>query len=191
VTGGEGARLLRLIDALPLDRREHVFTHTSWAPDRASSYERLEFLGDSVLGLVVTDLAYRIYPALPEGQLAKLRAAIVNMQALADVARALGIGELILLGKGEGQSGGHDKASLLADPPEGMAGSPLSTDGKPMGAVALSFPFSQDPVAGTRPIEGMLAAGPATRQAATADTLPKPQEYDLGPAKMAEIATPF
>jgi ribonuclease-3 len=104
--------------------RTTALTHRSYAFEQglATNNERLEFLGDSVLGLVVTDLAYRIYPALPEGQLAKLRAAIVNMQALADVARALGIGELILLGKGEEQSGGHDKASILADALEAVFG---------------------------------------------------------------------
>jgi ribonuclease III len=104
--------------------REAALTHRSYAFEQARGVnnERLEFLGDSVLGLVVTDLAFRTYPDLPEGQLAKLRAAIVNMQALADVARSLGIGELILLGKGEEQSGGHDKASILADALEAIFG---------------------------------------------------------------------
>jgi ribonuclease-3 len=104
--------------------RTTALTHRSYAFEQGLGVnnERLEFLGDSVLGLVVTDLAYRSYPELPEGQLAKLRAAIVNMQALADVARGLGIGELILLGKGEEQSGGHDKASILADGLEAIFG---------------------------------------------------------------------
>jgi len=104
--------------------RATALTHRSYAFERALSTnnERLEFLGDSVLGLVVTDLAFRLYPELPEGQLAKLRAAIVNMQALADVARGLGIGELVLLGKGEEQSGGPDKASILADALEAIFG---------------------------------------------------------------------
>jgi ribonuclease-3 len=104
--------------------RTLALTHRSYAFERALSTnnERLEFLGDSVLGLVVTDLAFRLYPELPEGQLAKLRAAIVNMQALADVARGLGIGELVLLGKGEEQSGGPDKASILADALEAIFG---------------------------------------------------------------------
>jgi len=104
--------------------RETALTHRSYAfeQDLGVNNERLEFLGDSVLGLVVTDLAFRTYPELPEGQLAKLRAAIVNMQALADVARGLGIGSLILLGKGEEQSGGHDKASILADALEAIFG---------------------------------------------------------------------
>jgi ribonuclease-3 len=104
--------------------REVALTHRSFAFENGLEVtnERLEFLGDSVLGLVVTDLAYRSYPALPEGQLAKLRAAVVNMQALADVARGLGIGELVLLGKGEEQSGGRDKASILADSLEAIFG---------------------------------------------------------------------
>src|SRR5206468_7687191 len=84
--------------------------------------ERLEFLGDSVLGLVVTDLAYRMYPGMPEGDLAKLRAAIVNMTALADVARELDLGSVVLLGKGEEQSGGRNKASILADALEAVFG---------------------------------------------------------------------
>src|SRR5207249_3283225 len=90
--------------------------------DLTTTNERLEFLGDSVLGLVVTDLAYRTYPHMPEGQLAKLRAAIVNMTALADVARELDLGSVVLLGKGEELSGGRDKASILADALEAVFG---------------------------------------------------------------------
>lgn len=75
---------------------------------------------------------------------------------------------------------------------QGMSGSPVYIDGKLIGAVALSFPYSKDPIAGIRPIEEMLTAGPAPRQAAsTPQSLPKSVEYDLGPTKMAEIATPF
>jgi ribonuclease III len=104
--------------------REAALTHRSFAFERGLTVtnERLEFLGDSVLGLVVTDLAYREYGDMPEGQLAKLRAAIVNMQALADVARQLDIGALVLLGKGEEQSGGRNKASILADALEAIFG---------------------------------------------------------------------
>ena len=104
--------------------REAALTHRSYAFEqgRTVTNERLEFLGDSVLGLVVTDMAFASYPALPEGQLAKLRAAIVNMQALADVARGLTIGDLVLLGKGEEQSGGRDKSSILADALEAIFG---------------------------------------------------------------------
>ncbi len=77
--------------------------------------ERLEFLGDSVLGIVITDELYRKNPDAQEGQLAKLRAAVVNAKALADVARTLGLGEFLLLGKGEEATGGRDKSSILAD----------------------------------------------------------------------------
>jgi ribonuclease-3 len=104
--------------------REAALTHRSYAFERGTDVtnERLEFLGDSVLGLVVTDMAYREYPGLPEGSLAKLRAAIVNMTALADVARSMGLGEMVLLGKGEEQSGGRDKSSILADALEAVFG---------------------------------------------------------------------
>jgi ribonuclease-3 len=83
----------RLIDALPRERLEHVFTHTSWAPDRASSYERLEFLGDSVLELAIAKELYDRYPDASEGRLAKIRSHVVSRQSCAAVARELGLGE--------------------------------------------------------------------------------------------------
>jgi ribonuclease-3 len=104
--------------------RETALTHRSYAFEHGTetTNERLEFLGDSVLGLVVTDMSYVAYPDLPEGSLAKLRAAIVNMSALADVSRGLGLGDLVLLGRGEELSGGRDKASILADALEAVFG---------------------------------------------------------------------
>lgn len=104
--------------------REAALTHRSFAFEQGLTVtnERLEFLGDSVLGLVVTDMAFAAYPEMPEGALAKLRAAIVNMTALADVARSLGLGDVVLLGKGEEQSGGRDKSSILADALEAVFG---------------------------------------------------------------------
>lgn len=106
------------------DIREAALTHRSYAFEQSSAQtnERLEFLGDAVLGLVVTDLAYRRFPDMPEGDLAKLRAATVNMLTLADVARDLDLGSYILLGKGEEQSGGRDKTSILADAMEAVLG---------------------------------------------------------------------
>ena len=82
---------------------ERALTHRSFAYENANppTNERLEFLGDSVLGLVVTDTLFRGYPNLPEGQLAKLRAAVVQMRALADVARELSLGSYVRLGRGE------------------------------------------------------------------------------------------
>ena len=104
--------------------RAAALTHRSYAFEQelGVNNERLEFLGDAVLGLVVTDMAYNDFPEMPEGELAKLRAAIVNMSALADVARDLGLGGFILLGKGEEMSGGRDKASILADALEAILG---------------------------------------------------------------------
>jgi ribonuclease-3 len=101
-----------------------ALTHRSFAFERGLllTNERLEFLGDSILGLVVTDMAYREYPEMPEGSLAKLRAAVVNMAALADVARSLRLGAVVLLGKGEELSGGRDKSSILADALEAVFG---------------------------------------------------------------------
>jgi ribonuclease-3 len=86
------------------------------------SNERMEFLGDAVLGLVVTDHLFRTYPDLPEGELAKVRASLVNSEALAEVATALGLGEALLLGKGEDASGGREKPSILADAMEAVIG---------------------------------------------------------------------
>ncbi|KUP96944.1 ribonuclease III [Thermobifida cellulosilytica] len=101
-----------------------ALTHRSYAYENGGlpTNERLEFLGDSVLGLVVTDTLYRTHPDLPEGQLAKLRAAVVNMRALADVARGLGIGRYVRLGRGEEATGGRDKSSILADTLEALIG---------------------------------------------------------------------
>jgi ribonuclease-3 len=86
------------------------------------SNERLEFLGDAVLGLVVTDHIFRAYPALPEGELAKVRASVVNSAALAEVAAELHIGDGLMLGKGEAASGGREKPSILADAMEAVIG---------------------------------------------------------------------
>ena len=99
-------------------------THRSYAYENGGlpTNERLEFLGDSVLGLVVTDTLYRTHPDLPEGQLAKLRAAVVNARALAGIGRELRLGEHLLLGRGEETTGGRDKASIVADTVEAVIG---------------------------------------------------------------------
>jgi len=103
---------------------EAALTHRSFAFEQGvqPTNERLEFLGDAVLGLVITDLAYRAFPELSEGELAKLRAAMVNMAMLAEVAKGLGLGELIMLGRGEELSGGRQKASILGDAMEAVFG---------------------------------------------------------------------
>jgi ribonuclease III len=103
---------------------EQALTHRSFAYEHGGlpTNERLEFLGDAVLGLVVTDALYNDLPDLPEGQLAKLRAAVVNMRALAGVARALGVAGAVRLGNGEEVTGGRDKSSILADTLEALIG---------------------------------------------------------------------
>jgi len=113
-----------------------AFTHRSYAYENGGlpTNERLEFLGDAVLGLVVTDIIYRAFPTLPEGQLAKLRAATVNMNVLADVARELGVGAAVQLGRGEELSGGRDKSSILADTLEAILGAVYLDKGLPRAA---------------------------------------------------------
>ena len=101
-----------------------ALTHRSFAFEAGGvpHNERLEFLGDAVLGLVVADEIFRTLPEAAEGRLAKIRAAAVNTHSLAAVARAQGIGEAVRLGVGEEASGGRDKASILADTLEAVLG---------------------------------------------------------------------
>lgn len=98
--------------------------HRSWCAENpgTTSNERLEFLGDAVLGLVVTAHLFRTYPEMPEGELAKVRASVVNSASLAEIAQELDIGEALLLGKGEANSGGREKPSILADAMEALIG---------------------------------------------------------------------
>ncbi|HEV8065369.1 MAG TPA: ribonuclease III [Acidimicrobiales bacterium] len=108
--------------AEPLLRQ--ALAHRSYCAENPGqpSNERLELLGDAVLGLVITDYLYSTYPELSEGDLARVKAAAVSTIALAPVAEALGLGDAILLGKGEEVSGGRQKASILADCLEAVIG---------------------------------------------------------------------
>lgn len=101
-----------------------AMTHRSFSYENGNipTNERLEFLGDAVLGLIVTDTLYKLHPDVQEGQLAKLRAAVVNARALAEVARTVGLGEFLLLGKGEETTDGRSKPSILADTCEAVIG---------------------------------------------------------------------
>ena len=109
-----------------------ALTHRSYAYENGGlpHNERLEFLGDSVLGVVVTEYLYRSYPDFPEGRLAKLRAAGVNAQSLAAVAQGLELGDELLLGRGEITTGGSGKASILADSLEALFGAVLISNGR-------------------------------------------------------------
>jgi ribonuclease-3 len=103
---------------------ELAFTHRSFAYENnlPETNERLEFLGDAVLGLVVTEELYNRYPDLDESKLSPLRSGIVNMRALAEIARELNLGQYMRIGKGEEVTGGRDKTSLLADALEALFG---------------------------------------------------------------------
>ena len=113
---------------------ELAFTHRSFAYESGSSEtnERLEFLGDSVLGLIVTEELYKRYPDFDESRLSPLRSGVVNMRALADIARGLQLGQYIRLGKGEEVTNGRDKNSLVADALEAL-----------IGAIYLQFGFAR------------------------------------------------
>ena len=103
---------------------ETAMHHRSWNAenDGGESNERLEFLGDAVLGWVVADIVYSQHSDLPEGKLTDLRKSVVNANALAEVAVDLGIGEYLMLGKGEDTAGGREKTSILSDALEAVIG---------------------------------------------------------------------
>ena len=103
---------------------ETAMHHRSWNAenDGGESNERLEFLGDAVLGWVVADIVYTQHSDLPEGKLTDLRKSVVNANALAEVAVDLGIGEFLMLGKGEDTAGGREKTSILSDALEAVIG---------------------------------------------------------------------
>ncbi len=127
---------------------QRALTHRSFSYEHggAPHNERLEFLGDSVLGVVITETLYRAHPDLPEGKLAKLRASVVNMRALADVAREIGtagLGPYLRLGRGEEVTGGRDKASILADTVEALLGAVYVEHGLPAAAQVIHKLFDE------------------------------------------------
>ena len=109
---------------VPDDILRTSLTHRSFAYEHegTESNERLEFLGDAVLGIIITDELFRSHPSEPEGQLAKFRAFIVNARALAGLARSINLGDYLLLGIGEERTDGRNKASILADAMEAIIG---------------------------------------------------------------------
>lgn len=128
MTDGQGAmdRVQRAIGHVfeDPDLLQLALTHRSFASEQSfdHSYERLEFLGDAVLQLAVTTYLYAEHPELAEGEMAKVRAAVVNERALAALAREFGLGEAVLLGRGEEMTGGRDKSSILSDIVESVLG---------------------------------------------------------------------
>jgi ribonuclease-3 len=183
------AQRAALAARLRWDVRDHellvrALAHRSWCAETpgVQSNERLEFLGDSVLGLVVTDHLFLTYRTLPEGELAKVRASVVNSSVLAELAAELDVGDALLLGKGEGQSGGREKPSILADAMEALIGAVYLDRGW---AVASDLVMR---LLGERMIEA--AAGPGGQDYKTRlqelcarqlDELPNYQVTDEGP----------
>jgi ribonuclease-3 len=133
-----------------------ALTHRSYSYENGGipHNERLEFLGDSVLGIVVTSHLHETHEEMSEGDLAKLRSAVVNMRALAEVARTIGLGEYVRLGRGEEVTGGRDKDSILGDTLEAV-----------IGAVYLSAPQPRGLDAAGRLVHSLL--GPVMRRSAT------------------------
>lgn len=128
---GPGAFLAPFGVQVDRDLLQLALTHRSWAYEHggAPHNERLEFLGDSILGQAVTVKLFADYPDLPEGELSRRRAALVSSAALAEIARGIGVGAHLRLGVGEERSGGRDKESILADAVEAIIGAVfLSTD---------------------------------------------------------------
>ena len=163
---------------------QRSLAHRSWCAETegARSNERLEFLGDAVLGLVVTDHLFLTYPDLPEGELAKVRASLVNSEALAEVAAGLDLGSFLLLGKGEAASGGREKPSILADAMEAVIGA-VYLDGGWDGAADLVMHLLADRIE-------EAAAGPGGQDYKTRlqelaarkfEQLPRYEVHDDGP----------
>jgi ribonuclease III len=134
-----------------------ALSHRSWCAENGGheSNERLEFLGDSVLGLIVTDDVYRRFPHLPEGQLSEVRAGVVNARALGDVAAEMRLGDCLLLGKGEDAGGGRTKQSILADALEALIAA-VYLDGGLVAASRLVLALFDDRI-------GEAATGPGGR----------------------------
>jgi ribonuclease-3 len=121
-----------------------ALAHRSWCAEVGGepSNERLEFLGDAVLGWVVAEIAYRRHNDLPEGKLTDLRKSVVNATALAEVAESVGLGEWLLLGKGEDAAGGRQKPSILSDAFEAVLGAVYLDGGVDAAKALVSRLFS-------------------------------------------------
>jgi ribonuclease-3 len=152
---------------------ELALTHRSFAYENGGlpTNERLEFLGDSILGQAVTVMLYRDFPSLPEGDLAKRRASLVSTAALSGIARGIGLGRFVRLGRGETLTGGRDKSSILADTVEALIGAVYLDTGvdsatrfvmrllQPMLADPGHFGISMDPKTSLQEAAARVGAG--------------------------------
>lgn len=126
---------------------QQALTHKSYSneqPEPTLHNERLEFLGDAVLELAVSEWAFRHYPELPEGGLTRIRAEVVSEKGLAKVARSLCLGEGLQLGKGEGRSGGREKPSLLSDALEALLGAVYCDGGFSAACAVVAKLFAEE-----------------------------------------------
>ena len=168
-----------------------ALTHRSFAyeNDLTDTNERLEFLGDAILNLCVTDLLYARFPTYLEGDLAKLRASLVSEPALAEVAAELDLGEAIMLGRGESQSGGRHKPSIKADALEAVIGA-VYLDGGIDGVrqlVKRLFGGLVEEAAGQRDPEGREDATAGDRDTADTAMLPRYRVERLGPGSCEAV----
>jgi ribonuclease-3 len=165
----DGSLLLATLQVeIPDELLELALTHRSYSYEHGGipTNERLEFLGDSILGQAVTVMLYRRFPDLEEGELAKRRASLVSTVALADIARRIGLGRFVRLGRGEELTGGRDKPSILADTMEAIigasylgAGADAATDlvlrlVAPLATAPGHFHISMDPKTSLQEIAG-------------------------------------
>ncbi|MEE6272954.1 ribonuclease III [Georgenia sp. MJ206] len=189
-----------------------ALTHRSFAHEAGGipTNERLEFLGDSVLGIVVTEHLYRAHPETPEGDLAKMRAATVSQRALAQVARALELGPFILLGRGELVTGGREKDSILSDTVEALIGAaylchgleptramverlvaPLLGNAAALGA-GLDWKTSLQELAAENgralPVYAVVGSGPDHERSFVARVLLGAEEYGTGTGTSKKVA---
>lgn len=173
----------RLLAALDVDIDESLLdlalTHRSFAFEHGNipTNERLEFLGDSILGQAVTVMIYRRFPDMSDGDMSQLRASLVSTQALARVARKVGIGDFVLLGKGEEHTGGRDKASILADTTEALIGATYLSAGGEI-ATALVLRLIEPMLDNPEKLRASYDSKSALAEAATANDLDAPV-YDL------------
>jgi ribonuclease III len=166
------------------DLLERALTHRSWAFENGGvePNERLEFLGDAVLALVVTDEIFHAHPDEQEGRLAKVRSAAVKTGSLASIARELGLGRYVKLGRGEAQSGGADKDSILADTLEAVLGAVYLDQGfaTAYDLVQRLFTARLDELAGRRAALDFKTALQEL-SAARYESLPRYEVTDTGP----------
>ena len=166
------------------DLLELALTHRSWANEQGTPehYERLEFLGDTVLGMITAEWLYQSHPELPEGELSKRKAQLVSRPSLAHHAEKIGLGPALRIGVGENRSGGRTKANLLADSMEAVFGA-VYLDGGLDAARSVIVPMLEE--AGDEPVQ-LLAADAKTQLQEVTQAL----GWDLPEYRLAGTAGP-